>query len=162
MSQQISKNPILDNPANERPPLMGGVCRKLIKWVNGVPLPVDCEINISGKDSIRQIIEAAASLPYEGEGAFYDQDPELFGHSKIEVAMIRLMRQAAAGDQDAIKIILDRLMGKPEQLSKTVSVHGTYEDFLKVLAKKDGIEVEDIKEGEVVEPETVIDTSALG
>lgn len=136
------------------PNTQGVVRRKLIKWVNGVPLPVDSDINIANdKIKIKQIMEAAASLPYQGEGSFIGLEPELFGHTKIEVMMIRLMRRAAAGDLDAVKIVLDRLMGKPEQLSKTYSVKGTYKDFLEILKKK-----EDIKDG----PETIIDTSALG
>lgn len=129
------------------------VRRKLIKWVNGVPLPVDSEILINNKDTVRDIIAAAASLPYEGEGSFLGLEPELFGHTKLEVAMIRLMRRAAGGDLDAVKIVLDRLMGKPEQLSKTFEVKGTYKDFLEVLAKK-----EEKENGS----ENIIDTSALG
>lgn len=129
-----------------------GVRRKLIKWVNGVPLPVDSEIIPADKDNVKKLMEAAASLPYEGEGSWLGLEPELFGHTKLEVMMIRLMKQAASGDMDAIKIVLDRLMGKPEQISKSMEVTGTYKEFLELLDKKDKAD----------EPETIIDTSALG
>lgn len=141
----------LDNSHSNPPDKL--VRRKLIKWVDGVPLPVDSEIHITDKEVVKKVLQAAASLPYEGEGGFPGLDPELFGHTKLEVAMIRLMRQAAGGDLEAIKIILDRLMGKPEQLSKSLEVKGTYKDFLEVLSKKE--------KGEDESP-TVIDTSALG
>ena len=144
----------LDNllrAADKSQPPSGSVRRKLIRWVNGVPLPVDSEIIIDNKETVKSIIRAAAALPYGSDDDPLGLYPELFGYSKLEVAMIKLMRQAAKGDLDAIKIVLDRLMGKPEQLSQSVAVTGTYKDFLETLKNKE-------ENGS----EVIIDTSALG
>lgn len=155
---------ILNDPpahaAMGEPPLLSGTARrKLIRWVDGVPLPVDTDVVVAGdKEIIKKVLEAAVALPYEGEGDAFNLWPELFGHTKLEVMMIRLARQAAGGDQDAIKIILDRLMGKPEQLSKSMEVTGTYKEFLELLKKKEETAGAPDTDG----PRTIIDTSALG
>lgn len=108
--------------------------QKLIKWVNGIPVPITEPL--LQKEQVKDLALAALSLPYEGEGDYLGLEPELFGHTKGEVMMIRLAKHAAAGDKDAIKILLDRILGRPEQSTKSLSVKMSYEEMLAEMAKE--------------------------
>lgn len=108
---------------------------KLIKWENGIPVPV--EKPLLNSQQIKDVAAAVLSLPYEGEGDPLGADPELFGMSKLEVSLIKMARAAADGDKWAINFLLDRAVGKPKQTSETVKMDMTYEDYLKMKAEQD-------------------------
>lgn len=63
-------------------------------------------------------------MPYDGD------DEKYFGMTKGEAIIAQFVDAAASGDQGAIKELMDRVMGKPQQNIKSVSVKGTINDFL--------------------------------
>lgn len=110
----------------------------MIQWVNGVPEPTYGNINPS---SIKQLATTALSLPYEGD---YNEklginviDPRFEGMSNAEVMWVRMAEKAAAGDIDAAKMILDRVLGKPKQSVETTTMTLTYPEFLEHLARQE-------------------------
>lgn len=112
--------------------------KTMIQWVNGVPEPTYGNINPS---SIKQLATTALSLPYEGD---YNEelginviDPRFEGMSNAEVMWVRMAEKAAAGDIDAAKTILDRVLGKPKQSVETTTMTLTYPEFLEHLAKQE-------------------------
>ena len=52
----------------------------------------------------------------------------------MEVLVRSLVDQAALGDGEARKELLDRLMGRPKQQVETLSVKATLEDYLKAIS----------------------------
>lgn len=112
--------------------------KTMIQWVNGVPEPTYGNINPS---SIKQLATTALSLPYEGD---YNEelginviDPRFEGMSNAEVMWVRMAEKAAAGDIDAAKMILDRVLGKPKQSVETTTMTLTYPEFLEHLARQE-------------------------
>jgi hypothetical protein len=112
--------------------------KTMIQWVNGVPEPTYGNINPS---SIKQLATTALSLPYEGD---YNEelginviDPRFEGMSNAEVMWVRMAEKAAAGDIDAAKTILDRVLGKPKQSVETTTMTLTYPEFLEHLARQE-------------------------
>ena len=112
--------------------------KTMIQWVNGVPEPTYGNINPS---SIKQLATIALSLPYEGD---YNEelginviDPRFEGMSNAEVMWVRMAEKAAAGDIDAAKTILDRVLGKPKQSVETTTMTLTYPEFLEHLARQE-------------------------
>lgn len=112
--------------------------KTMIQWVNGIPEPAYGNINPS---SIKQLATATLSLPYEGdyneELGVYIKDPRFEGMTNAEVMWVRVAEKAAAGDLDAAKMILDRVLGKPKQSVETTTMTLTYPEFLEHLAKQE-------------------------
>ncbi len=71
-------------------------------------------------------------------------DKELEGLTNAEVAMMHLADDAARGNQKAIDMLQDRIVGKPMISSENKNINLTYEDFLDVIARKEGLK----KDGE--------------
>lgn len=112
-----------------------------IKWVNGVPEPVYKDITPT---SIKQLANVALSMPYEGEIdpnlGIKIVEPRFQGMTNAEVMWVKIAEQAASGDLDAAKIILDRVLGKPKQSVESTSLSMTYEQYLEHLSKITGQE----------------------
>ncbi len=112
-----------------------------IQWINGVPEPAYKNITPT---SIKQLANVALSMPYEGE--FNAElginviEPRFQGMSNAEVMWVKLAEQAANGNLDAAKIILDRVLGKPKQSVESTSLSMTYEQYLEHLSKITGQE----------------------
>ena len=51
--------------------------------------------------------------------------------------MIRVARQAATGDQEAVKILLDRVLGKPKIQAEIKSLQMNYQDFLTEIERRE-------------------------
>ncbi len=64
-------------------------------------------------------------------------DIEFEGLSNAEVAMIRLADSAAHGNQKAIDMLQDRIVGKPMVSTENKNINITYEDFLDAIAQKE-------------------------
>lgn len=75
--------------------------------------------------------------------ALYDADPILepdyVGLTYGQVVLLQQVQQAARGDGTATDRLLDRLIGKPEQVNKNLNVQGTYKEFMEEVAKAEGI-----------------------
>ncbi len=110
---------------------------KKIVWVNGVPRPANREI--ISRESIGDLPQVTLSLPYVRPPADIIDgiDEEFDGMTNAEVMMIRLTRQAVSGSQDAVKILLDRVLGKPKQFIDTKSLSMNYQDYLEELARRE-------------------------
>lgn len=112
--------------------------RTMIQWVNGVPEPTYGNINPS---SIKQLAAITLALPYEGdyneELGIFIKEPRFEGMSNAEVMWVRVAEKAAAGDLDAAKLILDRVLGKPKQSVETTTMTLTYPEFLEHLARQE-------------------------
>lgn len=116
---------------NEAPKLP---VRKTIRWQGGLPSLTNKEI--ISKPGVQKLLEVVMSMDYEGEGDPKGLEPELFGHSKMEVMMLRLARKAAAGDEWAVKLVTERLLGKPKQTTENINANLTfdnYPDFLEAV-----------------------------
>jgi hypothetical protein len=110
---------------------------KLIRWVNGQPVPTYAPpLN---KDQMSNLITAALSTEYKGDldpvtGEPYNFNIRFTGMTCAEVMAIRLAEKAAAGDSKSITEILDRILGKPKQSVESVGVKMNYRDYLNFLA----------------------------
>jgi len=101
-----------------------------VVWENGVPRasvekPHFNKANASHLLAELQSIEL--NFPYEGE------DERYFGKTKGEAIASMVIDKAASGDWAALKEVLDRVMGKPQQNIKSVSIKGSIGDFLDTL-----------------------------
>lgn len=70
------------------------------------------------------------------------------GQTKLTAAVTSLVDKAADGDKEAVNMIMDRIMGKPAQLTQNINVTSSMDDFLSGLG------------GEPNNGRSVIDTSA--
>jgi hypothetical protein len=104
--------------------------RALLRWENGVPTLVEAITNLSDQpeDALRSLMRKCLDLPYDGK------DPSLAGLSQGEAMVINLSRDAARGIPGARDVVLDRLLGKPQQNIKSVNMTGDINDFLDRVA----------------------------
>lgn len=110
--------------------------KKLITWVNGMPIPYTEWV--LPKNRIDEVFLAALALPYAGTQNPHDPDdilyePEYEGLTNIEVAAIKTARKAAAGDTEALKFTIERLLGKPRQSIDQTTVTVSLTDYLERL-----------------------------
>lgn len=81
-------------------------------------------------------IKSIASLPYMGK------DTAKIGMTLAEAAIYEMWLQASEGDIDAADKVLNRILGKPMQM--TMQATGTLKEFLDGIARSDGAAPEDI------------------
>lgn len=127
-------------------------------WKDGVPVP--STMPVIPKDQIEQLALTALSLPFEPEPLAekylceldrlndlkrWEEEQKYVGMTNMEVAVIRQAKAAATGDQDALKEMLDRILGKAKQQIDSRSIKMTYADYLKAQAEKDKAEVVDVE-----------------
>jgi len=105
-----------------------------ITWEDGIP-KVELRQMIT-KEVLVDLPVAALSLPYERseKDVFLEKDSEFEGMTNAEVMNVRLARNAAKGDMDAIKTLQDRVLGKPKQQIESRSITETYTQYLERLA----------------------------
>ena len=122
-----------------------------VSWKDGMPTVVYKEMLT--KDVVAELPIAAMSMPYERteEEIFLNKDPDFEGKSNAEVMNIRLARRAAAGDTEAIKMINDRVLGKPKQQIESTKLTMTYADYLEQITQEENantqmreVDIEDI------------------
>lgn len=97
-----------------------------LEWVDGQPRAVGVPIRFDRSADIRlkDLMREVSNLPYDGE------DPRFAGLTKGEAAIVQLVNAAANGDPDARREYLDRLMGRPVQNVKSLTLRASLEDFL--------------------------------
>ena len=87
-------------------------------------------------DDVKANIKAFWTAPYDADPIL---EPELVGMTMGQVILFKQVQQAACGLGESVDRLLDRMIGKPEQLNKNVNLTGTYRDFLEEVAKREGI-----------------------
>ena len=101
-----------------------------IIWENGVPRAV-VEHPRFGKNNtstlLTELSKAYLNFPYDGE------NPKYAGMTKGEAMIAQLIDAASNGNADARKEVMDRIMGKPQQNIKSLSVKGTLGEFLDTI-----------------------------
>jgi hypothetical protein len=137
--------------------------RQVIVWKDGIPVPA--AVPLIERKGMEAMASTALSLPYkvpplvlppEPEPdssplsmeiykankaralAEYEAEREFEGMSNVEVILIKAARQAArgAGDLSAANMLLDRVLGKPKQVSENTNLHMSYEDVLREKAAR--------------------------
>ena len=110
--------------------------QKIIKWVEGRPVPTNVEI--LDKEAVAELPIAVLSLPYERSELEkeFEMDEEFEGMTNGEVALVIQARRASRGNSDALAMLLDRAIGKPKQHIENKNLNLTYEDYIKELARK--------------------------
>lgn len=98
-------------------------------------------------DDVKGSIKQFWTMPYDADPIL---EPELVGLTYGQTILFRQFQLAAKGLGESVDRLLDRMIGKPEQLNKNVNLTGSYKDFLEEVAKREGIIDVD---GHVVEPE---------
>lgn len=88
------------------------------------------------RDDIKGTFKALWNHPYPADPLL---EPEFEGLTYGQVAVHQQMIAAARGSLEALNTILDRIIGKPEQVNKNLNVQGTYADFMEQVAIKEGI-----------------------
>ena len=105
-------------------------------WEDGKPKIVGAPMGRGPvSQQMRHLLEEMMYLPYDGN------DPRLVGCTKLEAIVANLIDEASRGDKDARKEVLDRVLGRPVQNIKSLSVKGTIEDFLDNLDPVETINV---------------------
>jgi hypothetical protein len=97
--------------------------------------PADHLLMVREKD-VKGIIRAFWNMPYDGDPLL---EPETDGLTVGEVVLLRQITRAAVGDGQATDRILDRLIGKPMQVNANLNATGSYKDFLREIAVKEGL-----------------------
>jgi hypothetical protein len=109
---------------------------KLIQWdANGVPRPFTDWV--LPKNKIDDIVLAAFALPYMGTYSNeMKQDiiePEYEGLTNIEVACIKQAKKAAAGDLEALRFTIERILGKPKQAVEQTTLTMSLKEYLAAI-----------------------------
>ena len=109
----------------------------VIDWTEGTPIVKYKEMLT--KEVISEMPVVALSMPYKRseEEVLLGIDEEFEGKTNIEVANIRLAREAAGGDKEAYRMLLDRVLGKPKQEVKTTSVSVSYSEYLEKVTQEE-------------------------
>lgn len=77
---------------------------------------------------------------------------EFYGMSNLEVMLIKQARWAAkSGETDVIEHVLDRLIGRPKQVSESKSLELTYEDYLKEVGRREAKRAQPSVEAEILD-----------
>jgi hypothetical protein len=101
-----------------------------IVWENGVPRAITPHGHFDKTNAANLLAELSVqnlNFPYDGE------DPKYFGMTKGEAIAAQFVDAAADGDKTAIKELMDRVMGKPQQNIKSVAIKGSLGDFLDTI-----------------------------
>jgi hypothetical protein len=84
---------------------------------------------------------AALSAPYEPkcnlDGEILPEELKYVGMSKSEVGIDKLANGFAAGEIDATKLLLDRVIGKPKQQIESIQVQIGINEYLTALAEQE-------------------------
>ncbi len=85
------------------------------------------------KATIEQLLDTEANLSYDEVGKLVFKPILTHGLTHKELMCVQLISQACGGCLDAIRIVLDRIDGKPIQRSVNAELSGSYVDFLKEM-----------------------------
>lgn len=93
---------------------------------DGTIVPVN-KANILPADQLMADLTRSIAATYEGKQQKHQ------GKTKLVAALDALSDRAADGDKEAIGMIMDRIAGKPAQLTKSVQVNVNMAEFLDQL-----------------------------
>jgi hypothetical protein len=128
-----------------RPPRGVSIAGKFIIWKNGIPVPA--YVKPFTPQSVNKLLASSLQIEYEPllnqDGTPLAGEEKHIGKTKLEVGVERLANTFSRGDQDAITFAFDRLLGKPKQSVESVTISGTYEDFLKACKPPTQEELQD-------------------
>lgn len=88
------------------------------------------------RDDVKSTIRALWSQPYDADPIL---EPEYVGLTHGQAILFKQMELATKGDGSAVDRLLDRMVGKPEQVNKNLNVQGTYKEFMEEVARQEGI-----------------------
>ena len=93
------------------------------------------------KDDVKGALKVIWGMPYDADPIL---EPDFIGLTTGEVIMLVQAKRAIEGDGSAVDRILDRMIGKPEQLNKNLNLTGSYAEWLEQIDKmeKDIVDVE--------------------
>lgn len=157
MTKQPSDVPVNPNDLPQRSNLSPYLKQKtLIQWKDGQPIPYTEWV--LPKNQIDQIFLAALALPYAGTIDPRNPDdilvePEFDGLTNIEVACIKTARKAAAGDTEALKFTVERLIGKPKLQVEQTNINISLTEFLSNLNLQQEAQIWDTKLEQVTKTE---------
>lgn len=104
--------------------------KEIVVWENGVPRAVVEQPRFDKGNAANLLAELSVvnlNFPYDGK------EDKYFGMTKGEAIAAQFIEAAANGDASAIKEVMDRVMGKPQQNIKSIAIKGTLGDFLDTL-----------------------------
>ena len=130
------------------PAVIENYSRELI-WENGMPRVVGvpkAKFGRKAETSLRALLREALEFPYDGDNAKY------LGLTKGEAMMIQLVEEASNGDPKARQEVLDRVLGKPQQNIKSLTLKGSIESFLDELPPPGPMDYVDVTKAEVMVP----------
>lgn len=117
---------------------MGAVLTTEMEWVNGVPV-LRCRESYT-KPVMNAVTHNVMALPFrartDSDGRTLEEDAEYIGLTIGEAMMARQARAASYGDFEATQFFADRIMGKPKQSVESLTVHGTFQEYLDSLPDK--------------------------
>lgn len=93
-------------------------------------------LSLVKNDDVKANIKALWNMPYEADEIL---EPEFVGLTYGQVILFQQIKTAVRGDGQATDRILDRMIGRPEQVNKNLNVSGTYAEWLDQIAKQEGI-----------------------
>jgi len=114
--------------------------KSAIVWENGVPRAVVEHPRFDKQNSASLLTELSKeflNFPYDGE------DDRYFGMTKGEAMVAQLVDSASTGSAESRKELMDRIVGKPMQNIKSMTLKGTLSDYLDAL-EGDDTDVTDI------------------
>ena len=88
------------------------------------------------KSDIKANIVALWNTPYDADPIL---EPEMVGLTYGQKILMEQVKMAARGDGAAVDRLLDRMIGKPEQINKNLNATMGYKDWLEQVAKEEGI-----------------------
>lgn len=88
------------------------------------------------RDDVKANIKALWCMPYDADPLL---EPEYVGLTYGQVVLMKQVQLAARGDGSSVDRILDRMIGKPEQINKNLNIQGTYAEFMEQVAQAEGI-----------------------
>lgn len=131
-------------PSSEQP--MQLPMRRLLSFdENGVPQVIHKQIETTNRAMVDSVNFSALFLPYKGQKVpnpdnpdqlYYEVEPEFEGMTNLEVAATRAAQLAANGDMGALKMLLERVAGKPVEKSMNLTAQTTLSEYLSQLGDR--------------------------
>ena len=87
-------------------------------------------------EDVKGNIKQFWGMPYDADPIL---EPELVGLTYGQVILFKQVQDAAKGIGESVDRLLDRMIGKPEQLNKNINVNKSYKDWLEEVAIEEGI-----------------------
>lgn len=127
-----SSTPVENSPKRTNPTIdytakaSKGAPLTTVTLPDGTLAPVNVA-NVIGNETLSEVLSMAVTKPYEGK------DPKHIGKTKLQAGMDSLVDRFATGDKEAAVIVMDRLGGKPAQVTKNLNVTTDLQGFLENL-----------------------------